>query len=161
MPDNSKWGRVGHHLHLFLSHHPVNQKEHIIDLTFRNHRLVLCARCSGILFGFILAIAPLSFLPSTYPVAANGAYYVLLTILALVFATTFLSNWTVPYVSRGKITRNSRFRSGFLCGIGLAIVLITRIPLLRVVVIFGVLYIIAVKTVYIFKNRRRRIGCSS
>lgn len=148
-----KWEKMKH-LQLLLSHHPVDQKDHIINVSFCKHSIPFCARCSGILAGFILSYSLVTY--AIPPILSNNT-------LAIAFATSFslifLVNWSIPHVSGKKITRFSRFWSGLLCGIGLSIVLITKIPVLRMLVTGGVVYILAVKTVIMFRYSRRNQRC--
>jgi len=74
---------------------------------FYNYQLPICARCTGLLIGYILGVIAL-FLNFKISI-----------VLSLIFMITMSFDWFIQYKNISSSTNIRRLLTGFLCGFGI------------------------------------------
>ncbi len=141
----SKSDEVKEVLHTMISHHPPSMYSHCLRVSFLGKSLYFCSRCSGIYGG--LGIGVLALLLLSVPLEPSWLWFMIA--LALGFATVV--DWMTQRLSPRKTRNLVRVTTGFLSGIGLAIVFLLA-DLLYMLLTLGVM-VASVGIVGILENR--------
>ncbi len=103
-------------LHTMISHHPPSLYSHCLRVKVFGRSLYFCSRCSGIYGGLgigiiIILLAGLSLRPS-------GLWFMIALVLGFATVTDWMTQRLAPRKTRNLV----RTSTGFLSGLGLAIV---------------------------------------
>lgn len=102
--------------HTMISHHPPSLYSHCLRVSILGKSLYFCSRCSGIYGGLGIGVIFLFFLH--IPLEPQWLWFMLA--LALGFST--VADWMTQRLAPRKTRNLVRFSTGFLSGLGLAIV---------------------------------------
>ena len=103
-------------LHMLLSHHPPSMYGHCLRLSIMGRSLYFCGRCSGIYGG--LGIGLLFLFIFQFQLTPDWFWF--FTAVALGFTTVI--DWMSQRLTPRKTTNFVRASTGFLSGLGLAII---------------------------------------
>jgi uncharacterized membrane protein len=103
-------------VHTMISHHPPSLYSHCLRVSILGKSLYFCSRCSGIYGG--LGIGVLLLLLLRIPLEPAWLWFMFA--LALGFST--VADWMTQRLAPRKTRNLVRFSTGFLSGLGLAIV---------------------------------------
>ncbi|MHA1771694.1 MAG: DUF2085 domain-containing protein [Candidatus Thorarchaeota archaeon] len=133
-------------LMVMLSHHPPSMYGHCLRVSFRGHSLYLCGRCTGIYGGMSLGIIIILF------AHVNLEPSWLWFLLAVVLGLSTVIDWMTQRMTPRKTTLHLRFLTGFMSGLGLAIVfmLSNMFYMLITLAIMGV----SIGTVSLFEGKK-------
>lgn len=118
-PTILEWHRsddVKEGLQMLLSHHPPSLYGHCLRISIRGHSLYLCGRCTGIYGGLGSGIVFI-FL---FRITLTPAWFWFLLSVLLGFTTVV--DWMSQRLTPRKTTNHIRAITGFLSGLGLAII---------------------------------------
>ncbi len=118
---------------LMLAHHPPEQYDHCLMVGIGNHKIPLCARCTGIYTGFALSYILFTFLgilikPDLFWLTIGFG-------LGLTTIIEWVSQRLTPRVTNNKL----RTGTGLLSGVGLTIVSLMRNLLVLYITLFIIL----------------------
>lgn len=143
----SKTDEMKEVIHTMISHHPPSMYSHCLRLSFFGRSMYFCARCTGIYGG--LAIGIVILLVLNVPLAPGWLWFMIA--LALGFAT--VSDWMTQRLAPRKTRNLVRVSTGFLSGLGLAIVFLLA-DLLYMLLTLGVM-MASVGIVGVLENKLR------
>lgn len=127
---------------LLLSHHSSKKLSHTLHIPLRGHDVYLCARCSGILTGFLIGLLYVDLLIATF-----AAYPILIGILTVPAAV----DWFFQVFKRKESTNFRRILTGSLHGqlyaAGL-VALVRGLPVISYFVAIMAIYFVAMYVVF-------------
>ncbi|MFW9918303.1 MAG: DUF2085 domain-containing protein [Candidatus Thorarchaeota archaeon] len=141
----SKTDEMKEVLHTMISHHPPSMYSHCLRVSFFGRSLYFCSRCSGIYGGLGIGIIAILILG----IQLEPGWLWFMIALALGFAT--VSDWMTQRLSPRKTRNLVRTFTGFLSGVGLAIVFLLA-DLLYMLLTLGVM-VASVGLVGLLENR--------
>jgi uncharacterized membrane protein len=103
-------------LHMLLSHHPPSMYGHCLRLSIMGRSLYFCGRCSGIYGGLGIGLLFLF----VFHFQLNPDWFWFFTAVVLGFTTVI--DWMSQRLTPRKTTNFVRASTGFLSGLGLAII---------------------------------------
>ena len=133
---------------LLISHHPPEKRDHVLFPGFGRYRIPICARCTGIVLGILTGIILCKYIMNISLYLDNIFIYSFLILFGIASAAGFLINWAIPYMTDLSVSRLSRTISGLFCGMSLGILFVTKLLILRFMVVESILFIFTVKTMY-------------
>jgi uncharacterized membrane protein len=131
-----------------LSHHPPSLYGHCMRLSFRGRSVYFCGRCTGIYGGLALGILGIFLLRIN--LEPDWMWFFVALALGLSTVVDWMSQRLTPRKTRNGI----RFSTGFMSGVGLAIVF--YLANLFYMLITLLIMIVSVGGVSIIENRRAR-----
>jgi uncharacterized membrane protein len=134
-------------LHMLLSHHPPSMYGHCLRLSIMGRSLYFCGRCSGIYGGLGLGLLFLFI----FQIQLTPDWFWFF--VAVVFGFTTVIDWMSQRLTPRKTTNFVRASTGFLSGLGLAIIFYLG-NLAYMLVALGVM-IASIGIVGFVENRRR------
>lgn len=102
--------------HMLLSHHPPSMYAHCLRVSFKGRSLYLCGRCSGIYSGLGGGLLFLFI----FQIQLTPEWFWFFAAVALGFTTVI--DWMSQRLTPRKTTNFVRASTGFLSGIGLAVI---------------------------------------
>ena len=121
IPEYTRGREIRDSLHSMLSHHPPSLYGHCLRVSIRGHSLYLCGRCAGIYGGLGLGMVTLILLDFFTPLPFPEPSW-LWFLLALLLGFSTIVDWVTQRLTPRKTTVRLRAITGFMSGLGLAIV---------------------------------------
>ncbi|MBD3406832.1 MAG: DUF2085 domain-containing protein [Candidatus Lokiarchaeota archaeon] len=115
----SEWSKADslkESIHMFISHHPPSLYSHCLRVQVLGRSIYFCGRCTGIYGGLGLGILGLVML--NIQLTPDWLWF----LVALVFGHATVVDWMSQRLTPRKTTNLIRASTGFLSGLGLAIV---------------------------------------
>ncbi|MFW9907953.1 MAG: DUF2085 domain-containing protein [Candidatus Thorarchaeota archaeon] len=134
-------------LHTLISHHPPSLYSHCLRVSFLGRSIYFCSRCSGIYGGMGIGVLAIFLLQ----VSMRPSW--LWFMLALVLGFSTVVDWMSQRLSPRKTRNSVRFITGFLSGVGLAIVFLLA-DLLYMLITLGIM-VAAVGIVGLLESKLR------
>jgi uncharacterized membrane protein len=117
--NHTPWTRkdeIKESIHVMFSHHPPSLFGHCLRVSFRGHSIYFCSRCSGIYGGLFIGVIVFFFW--RLPMELSWLWF----LIALGLGLSTIIEWSTQRLTPRKTKNLLRVSTGFLSGLGLAIV---------------------------------------
>ncbi|TXT55188.1 MAG: conserved membrane protein of unknown function [Candidatus Thorarchaeota archaeon] len=117
--EKAEWTRTDdlkESIHMFISHHPPSLFGHCLRVRVLGRSIYFCGRCTGIYGGLAIGIVTLALLD--FSLTPDWFWF----LVSLVFGHATVVDWMSQRLTPRKTTNLVRASTGFLSGLGLAIV---------------------------------------
>ncbi|HUW90596.1 MAG TPA: DUF2085 domain-containing protein [Candidatus Nanopelagicaceae bacterium] len=131
-----------HLYYMLLTHHPISASDHTFFFQFGRTKIYFCSRCSGMVIGIILSV----FFTHLFQLIVNPQFSSELAfIVIIIFPIPGLIDWGTQKLLLRTSTTESRLFTGFIIGIALHFISLTReyylLTLILITVYFSIFFL--------------------